>query len=96
MAPYVAESKRNYVFGGISSVAANASIKVCFEFAALPILNFISQCCQQVPYILLQLKMYIQALAQMKSINLLGVQQICRNSIALEQVKLPNVVNYVF
>jgi exocyst complex component 4 len=37
MAPYVAESKRNYVFGGISSVAANASIKVCFEFAALPI-----------------------------------------------------------
>ena len=28
MAPYVAESKRNYVFGGISSVAANASIKV--------------------------------------------------------------------
>jgi exocyst complex component 4 len=52
MAPYVAEPKRNYVFGGISSVAANASIK---------------------------------ALAQMKSINLLGVQQICRNSIALEQ-----------
>uniref|UniRef100_A0A0D3GYV7 Exocyst complex component Sec8 n=1 Tax=Oryza barthii TaxID=65489 RepID=A0A0D3GYV7_9ORYZ len=52
MAPYIAESKRNYVFGGISSVAANASIK---------------------------------ALAQMKSINLLGVQQICRNSIALEQ-----------
>ena len=32
MAPYIAESKRNYVFGGISSVAANASIKVCFEF----------------------------------------------------------------
>lgn len=52
MAPYIAESKRNYIFGGISSVAANASIK---------------------------------ALAQMKSINLLGVQQICRNSIALEQ-----------
>uniref|UniRef100_A0A0D9WFC0 Exocyst complex component Sec8 n=1 Tax=Leersia perrieri TaxID=77586 RepID=A0A0D9WFC0_9ORYZ len=52
MAPYIEESKRNYVFGGISSVAANASIK---------------------------------ALAQMKSINLLGVQQICRNSIALEQ-----------
>ncbi|CAO2163656.1 unnamed protein product [Urochloa humidicola] len=52
MAPYITESKRNYVFGGISSVAANASIK---------------------------------ALAQMKSINLLGVQQICRNSIALEQ-----------
>nr|CAB3482710.1 unnamed protein product [Digitaria exilis] len=53
MAPYITESKRNYVFGGISSVAASASIK---------------------------------ALAQMKSINLLGVQQICRNSIALEQV----------
>ncbi|KAK3121490.1 hypothetical protein QOZ80_8BG0654430 [Eleusine coracana subsp. coracana] len=52
MTPYITESKRNYVFGGISSVAANASIK---------------------------------ALAQMKSINLLGVQQICRNSIALEQ-----------
>ncbi|GJN03280.1 hypothetical protein PR202_ga20708 [Eleusine coracana subsp. coracana] len=52
MAPYITESKRNFVFGGISSVAANASIK---------------------------------ALAQMKSINLLGVQQICRNSIALEQ-----------
>ncbi|KAF8766036.1 hypothetical protein HU200_007879 [Digitaria exilis] len=52
MAPYITESKRNYVFGGISSVAASASIK---------------------------------ALAQMKSINLLGVQQICRNSIALEQ-----------
>ncbi|KAL5229599.1 hypothetical protein ABZP36_028375 [Zizania latifolia] len=52
IASYIAECKRNYVFGGISSVAANASIK---------------------------------ALAQMKSINLLGVQQICRNSIALEQ-----------
>ncbi|TVU06661.1 hypothetical protein EJB05_49885 [Eragrostis curvula] len=52
MAPYITESKRNYVFGGIASVAANASIK---------------------------------ALTQMKSINLLGVQQICRNSIALEQ-----------
>ena len=87
MAPYLAESKRNYVFGGISSVAANASIKVCFEFAALPIVRVISF--QQVPYILFtifQSEMYIQALAQMKSINLLGVQQICRNSIALEQV----------
>lgn len=52
IAPFVAESKRNYVFGGICSVAASASIK---------------------------------ALAEMKSINLLGVQQICRNSIALEQ-----------
>ncbi|KAG8047011.1 hypothetical protein GUJ93_ZPchr0008g12671 [Zizania palustris] len=60
MAPYIAESKRNYVFGGISSVAANASIK---------------------------------ALAQMKSINLLGVQQICINSIALEQAlaSLPSI-----
>lgn len=27
-----------------------------------------------------------QALAEMKSVNLFGVQQICRNSIALEQV----------
>jgi exocyst complex component 4 len=44
MAPYVAEPKRNYVFGGISSVAANASIKVCFEFAALPIFFVISTC----------------------------------------------------
>lgn len=52
MAPFVAEVKRNYIFGGIFSVAANASIK---------------------------------ALADMKSINLFGVQQICRNSIALEQ-----------
>lgn len=31
-------------------------------------------------------KHLIQALSEMKSINLLGVQQICRNSIALEQV----------
>ncbi|CAL9185668.1 unnamed protein product, partial [Musa hybrid cultivar] len=52
MAPFVADIKRNYIFGGISSIAANASIK---------------------------------ALAEIKSINLLGVQQICRNSIALEQ-----------
>ncbi|PON34473.1 Sec8 exocyst complex component specific domain containing protein [Trema orientale] len=52
MAPFVAGVKRNYIFGGICSVAANASIK---------------------------------ALADMKSINLFGVQQICRNSIALEQ-----------
>ncbi|CAK9159672.1 unnamed protein product [Ilex paraguariensis] len=52
MAPFVAGSKRNYIFGGICSVASNASIK---------------------------------ALADMKSINLFGVQQICRNSIALEQ-----------
>nr|DAD32831.1 TPA_asm: hypothetical protein HUJ06_011682 [Nelumbo nucifera] len=52
MAPFVAEVKRNYIFGGICSVAANVSIK---------------------------------ALADMKSINLFGVQQICRNSIALEQ-----------
>lgn len=52
MAPFVASLKRNYIFGGICSIAANASIK---------------------------------ALADMKSINLFGVQQICRNSIALEQ-----------
>jgi hypothetical protein len=51
------------------------------------------------PYILLtilQWEMYIQALAQMKSINLLGVQQICRNSIALEQVQLSNVVEIYY
>ncbi|KAJ8748917.1 hypothetical protein K2173_013352 [Erythroxylum novogranatense] len=52
MAPFVAEVKQNYIFGGICSIAANASIK---------------------------------ALADMKSVNLFGVQQICRNSIALEQ-----------
>jgi hypothetical protein len=33
MAPYITESERNYIFGGISSVAANASIKVCFYFS---------------------------------------------------------------
>ncbi|KAJ6690484.1 hypothetical protein OIU85_006720 [Salix viminalis] len=52
MAPFVAGVKQNYIFGGICSIAASASIK---------------------------------ALADMKSINLFGVQQICRNSIALEQ-----------
>ncbi|KAJ4821497.1 Exocyst complex component Sec8-like [Rhynchospora pubera] len=52
MVPFISELKRNYIFGGISSVAANALIK---------------------------------ALAEIRSINLLGVQQICRNSIALEQ-----------
>ncbi|CAL1374214.1 unnamed protein product [Linum trigynum] len=52
MAPFVAPVKRNYIFGGICSVASNASIKV---------------------------------LADLRSINLFGVQQICRNSIALEQ-----------
>ncbi|XP_057426199.1 exocyst complex component SEC8 [Lotus japonicus] len=52
MAPFISNSKRNYIYGGICGVAANASIK---------------------------------ALADMKSINLFGVQQICRNSIALEQ-----------
>ncbi|CAN6477583.1 unnamed protein product [Victoria cruziana] len=52
IAPFVAEVKRSYIFGGICSVAANMSIK---------------------------------ALAEMKSVNLFGVQQICRNSIALEQ-----------
>ncbi|XP_010250744.1 PREDICTED: exocyst complex component SEC8-like isoform X2 [Nelumbo nucifera] len=52
MAPFVAKVRRKYIFGGICSVAAHASIK---------------------------------ALVEMKSINLFGVQQICRNSIALEQ-----------
>ncbi|XP_009588083.1 exocyst complex component SEC8 [Nicotiana tomentosiformis] len=52
MAPFIAGSRRNYIFSGICSVASNASIK---------------------------------ALADLKSINLFGVQQICRNSIALEQ-----------
>ncbi|CAN6565855.1 unnamed protein product [Malus baccata var. baccata] len=52
MAPFIAGTKQNYIFGGICSIAANASIK---------------------------------ALADMKSINLFGVQQICRNTIALEQ-----------
>ncbi|KAK9168623.1 hypothetical protein Syun_000763 [Stephania yunnanensis] len=52
MAPFVADAKRNYIFGGICSISANTSIK---------------------------------ALADMQSINLFGVQQICRNSIALEQ-----------
>ncbi|XP_020274192.1 exocyst complex component SEC8 isoform X2 [Asparagus officinalis] len=62
MAPFVADLKRNYIFGGICSVAANASIKF---------------------------------LAEMKSINLLGVQQICRNSIALEQAlaAIPSIDN---
>lgn len=52
MAPFIAEAKRKYIFGGICSVAANT---------------------------------FIRALADMTSINLFGVQQICRNSIALEQ-----------
>uniref|UniRef100_A0A2P2LW47 Exocyst complex component Sec8 n=1 Tax=Rhizophora mucronata TaxID=61149 RepID=A0A2P2LW47_RHIMU len=52
MAPFVAGVKRNYIFGGICSIAAHTSIK---------------------------------ALVDMKSINLFGVQLICRNSIALEQ-----------
>nr|GLL23240.1 exocyst complex component SEC8 [Ipomoea trifida]GMC82670.1 exocyst complex component SEC8 [Ipomoea batatas] len=52
MSPFITGSKRSYIFGGICSVAANASIK---------------------------------ALTEIKSINLFGVQQICRNSIALEQ-----------
>uniref|UniRef100_A0A1J3CYE1 Exocyst complex component Sec8 n=1 Tax=Noccaea caerulescens TaxID=107243 RepID=A0A1J3CYE1_NOCCA len=52
MAPFISGEKRNYVFGGICGIAANASIK---------------------------------ALADMRSINLFGVQQICRNTIALEQ-----------
>ncbi|KAG6758530.1 hypothetical protein POTOM_038885 [Populus tomentosa] len=61
MAPFVAAAKQNYIFGGICSIAANASIK---------------------------------ALADMKSINLLGVQQICRNSIALEQALLAFITEH--
>ncbi|KAJ6823903.1 putative exocyst complex component SEC8 isoform X1 [Iris pallida] len=62
MAPFIPELKRNYIFGGICSVAANTSIK---------------------------------ALAEMNSINLLGAQQICRNSIALEQAlaAIPSIDN---
>ncbi|KAJ0979864.1 hypothetical protein J5N97_015338 [Dioscorea zingiberensis] len=62
MAPFVSELKRNYIFGGICSVAASTTIK---------------------------------ALAEMKSINLLGVQQICRNTIALEQAlaAIPSIDN---
>ncbi|CAI9767484.1 unnamed protein product [Fraxinus pennsylvanica] len=52
MTPFVAGEKRNYIFGGICSIAANA---------------------------------FMKALVDIKSINLFGVQQICRNSIALEQ-----------
>ncbi|KAK4279638.1 hypothetical protein QN277_011384 [Acacia crassicarpa] len=52
MAPFVSNAKRNYIFGGICSIAANA---------------------------------FLKALTDMKSINLFGVQQICRDSIALEQ-----------
>ncbi|CAJ1976726.1 unnamed protein product [Sphenostylis stenocarpa] len=52
MAPFISSPKRNYIFGGICGVAANA---------------------------------FVKALADMKSINLFGVQQICRNAIALEQ-----------
>ncbi|XP_044461626.1 exocyst complex component SEC8 [Mangifera indica] len=52
MAPFISGTKRNYIFGGICNIAANAAIK---------------------------------ALVDMKSINLFGVQQICRNSIAMEQ-----------
>ncbi|XP_023529609.1 exocyst complex component SEC8-like isoform X1 [Cucurbita pepo subsp. pepo] len=52
MAPFISGLKRNYIFGGISSMAANS---------------------------------FIKAVADMKSINLFGVQQISRNSIALEQ-----------
>ncbi|CAN1339453.1 Exocyst complex component SEC8 [Linum perenne] len=53
MAHFVSPVKRNYIFGGICSIASSASIKV---------------------------------LADLKSIiNLFGVEQMCRNSIALEQ-----------
>nr|KAJ0220935.1 hypothetical protein LSAT_V11C200091690 [Lactuca sativa] len=60
--PFIAPTKRNYVFGGICAVASHASIK---------------------------------ALAEMKRINLFGVQQICRNTIALEQAlsAIPSIDN---
>lgn len=38
MAPFISELKRNYIFGGISSVAANASIKVCIIVFLLKLL----------------------------------------------------------
>lgn len=31
MAPFIAGSRRNYIFGGICSVASNGSIKVCIK-----------------------------------------------------------------
>ena len=46
MAPYITESKRNYVFGGISSVAANASIKVCFCFSCSLVFFVVSLQCK--------------------------------------------------
>lgn len=33
LAPFVSELKRNYIFGGISSIAANVSIKVSLQFS---------------------------------------------------------------
>ena len=35
MAPFVAELKRNYIFGGICSVAAQASIKVVHSIISI-------------------------------------------------------------
>lgn len=29
MAPFISGTKRNYIFGGICNIAANAAIKVC-------------------------------------------------------------------
>lgn len=92
MAPFVAGVKRNYIFGGIYGIAANASIKVstCSFPSSIWVrvtvgytisLAYISRF---VPFT--TNKMPFQALADMKCINLFGVQQICRNSIALEQV----------
>ncbi|CAH9080368.1 unnamed protein product [Cuscuta epithymum] len=60
MLPFIAGPKRNYIFGSICGVAANA---------------------------------FIKALNDIKSINLFGVQQICCNSIALEQalIAIPSI-----
>jgi len=110
MAPFVAELKRNYIFGGICSVAAQASIKVVhsiisiynmsistlelilpshFQYLQWTIFRMIWFACF---FVLIACwhwcKHFTQALGEIKSINLLGVQQICRNSIALEQVRL--------
>ena len=92
MAPFVAEVKRNYIFGGIYGIAANASIKVSmcsFPFSIWVRVTVgytlsLAYISRFVPFT--TNKMPFQALADMKCINLFGVQQICRNSIALEQV----------
>ncbi|WVY97063.1 hypothetical protein V8G54_029214, partial [Vigna mungo] len=62
IAPFISNVKRNYLFGGICGVAANA---------------------------------FLKALADMKSINLFGVQQICRNAIALEQALVAFITEHI-